>query len=201
MMLEAIAFLVDRDAVFKELYAQYGNPIVPNRPEGFQTFVKLILEQQVSLESARACYVKIEMALGEVTPQLILLASDEVLRACGVSRQKSSYLKALAEAILNKSLVLETLSGKHPDDVRNELIQIKGIGHWTIDVYLMFCLQSPDIFPIGDIALVNTLKELYGCNNKAEMLALADNWKPYRSMATYFFWHHYLQKRNRKFIY
>jgi len=85
--------------------------------------------------------------------------------------------------------------------MRNELIQIQGIGDWTIDVYLMFCLQSPDIFPIGDIALVNTLKELYGCNDKTEMLVLAENWKPYRSMATYFLWHHYLQKRNRKFIY
>jgi DNA-3-methyladenine glycosylase II len=200
-MQEAIAFLVEKELVFKQLYAQYGNPNVPARPEGFQTLCKLILEQQVSLESARACYVKIEMALGEVYPQLVLSASDEVLRACGVSRQKSSYLKALAEAILNKELVLETLSEKHPDEVRNELIQIKGIGHWTIDVYLMFCLQSPDIFPIGDIALVNTLKELYGCNDKAEMLALAGNWKPYRSMATYFLWHHYLQKRNRKFIY
>jgi DNA-3-methyladenine glycosylase II len=200
-MQEAIAFLVEKDTVFKELLTQYGNPLVPNRPEGFETLVKLILEQQVSLESARACYVKIEKALNEVSPQLVLSASDEVLRACGVSRQKSSYLKALAEAIQNKSLVLETLSEKHPDDVRNELIQVKGIGHWTIDVYLMFSLQSPDIFPIGDIALVNTLKELYGCKDKTEMLALAENWKPYRSMATYFLWHHYLQKRNRKFIY
>lgn len=200
-MQEAIAFLVERDTVFKALHAQYGNPLAPTRPECFQTLVKLILEQQVSLESARACYVKIEMALGEVSPKLILSASDEVLRGCGVSRKKSSYLKALAEAILNKSLVLETLSEKHPDDVRKELIQIKGIGHWTIDVYLMFCLQSPDIFPIGDIALVNTLKELYGCNDKAEMLSLAENWKPFRSMATYFFWHHYLQVRKRKFIY
>lgn len=200
-MQEAIAFLVEKDAVFKALHVQYGNPLVPTRPEGFQTLAKLILEQQVSLESARACYVKIEMALGEVTPLLILSASDEVLRACGVSRQKSSYLKNLAEAILNKELVLETLSEKHPDDVRTELIQVKGIGHWTVDVYLMFCLQSPDIFPIGDIALVNTLKELYGCDDRAEMLSLAENWKPYRSMATYFFWHHYLQKRNRKFIY
>jgi DNA-3-methyladenine glycosylase II len=121
-MHDAIAFLVERDTVFKELHVQYGNPLVPTRPEGFQTLVKLILEQQVSLESARACYVKIEMALGEVYPQLVLSASDEVLRACGVSRQKSSYLKNLAEAILNKELVLETLLEKHPDEVRNELI-------------------------------------------------------------------------------
>ena len=201
MMEDAIAFLVEKEIVFKQLYAQYGNPNVSTRPEGFQTLSKLILEQQVSLESARACYEKIEQALGEVTPKSINISSEALLRSCGVSRQKSSYLKALAEAILNKSLVLETLSEKHPDDVRKELIQIKGIGHWTIDVYLMFCLQSPDIFPIGDIALVNTLKELYGCNDKAEMLSLAENWKPFRSMATYFFWHHYLQVRKRKFIY
>lgn len=201
MMKEAIAFLVEKEIVFKQLYAQYGNPNVPTRPEGFQTLCKLILEQQVSLESARACYVKIEQALGEVTPKSINISSEALLRSCGVSRQKISYLKNLAEAILNQSLVLETLSEKHPDEVRNELIQIKGIGHWTIDVYLMFSLQSSDMFPIGDIALVNTLKELFGCKDKTEMLALAENWKPYRSMATYFFWHHYLQKRNRKFIY
>lgn len=88
-MQEAIAFLVEKDTVFKELHTQYGNPLVPNRPEGFETLVKLILEQQVSLESARACYVKIEKALNEVSPQLVLSASDEVLRACGVSRQKA----------------------------------------------------------------------------------------------------------------
>jgi DNA-3-methyladenine glycosylase II len=199
--MESIAYLVDKDAVFQELYQQYGNPFVPSRPEGFQTLVKLILEQQVSIESARACYLKIENALGEVTPKTIELASELILRNAGVSRQKSVYLKALAEAILSKSLVLESLSAKHPDEVRNELIKIKGIGHWTIDVYLMFSLQSPDILPIGDIAVVNTIKELYGVEDKEAMLLLAENWKPYRTMATYFLWHHYLVKRNRKFIF
>ena len=200
-MQEAIAFLVQKDAIFKKLHQDYGNPNVPSRPEGFQTLCKLILEQQVSIESARACYAKIENALGDVNPKAINAAAEEVLRSCGVSRQKAIYLKALAEAVLNKSLVLESLSQKHPDEVRNELIQIKGIGHWTIDVYLMFSLQSPDIIPLGDIAVVNTIKELYGCENKEEMMALAESWKPYRSMATYFLWHHYLVKRNRKFIF
>lgn len=200
-MQEAITFLIEKEVVFKKLYAQHGHPNVPKRPEGFQTLCKLILEQQVSLESARACYVKIEQALGEVTPELINVSSDELLRSCGVSRQKISYLKALAVAVLDKKLVLETFSEKHPDQVRSELIRVKGIGHWTIDVYLMFSLQAPDIFPIGDIALVNTVKELFGCKDKTEMLALSEHWKPYRSMATHFFWHHYLQKRNRKFIY
>ncbi|MFN3753201.1 DNA-3-methyladenine glycosylase family protein [Flavobacterium sp.] len=198
--MEAIAYLVEKDEVFQKLHQQYGIPNIPSRPEGFQTLCKLILEQQVSIESARACYVKIEKALGDVTPETTICASEETLRNCGVSRQKNIYLKALAEAILNKTLVLETLSQKHPDEVRNELIKIKGIGHWTIDVYLMFSLQSPDILPMGDIAVVNTIKELYGCEDKEAMILLAENWKPYRSMATFFLWHHYLIKRNRKFI-
>ena len=198
--MEAIAYLVDKDEVFKKLHQQHGNPFIPSRPEGFQTLCKLILEQQVSIESARACYVKIENSLGDVSPDTIISASEDTLRNCGVSRQKTNYLKALAEAILNKTLVLETLSQKHPDEVRNELIKIKGIGHWTIDVYLMFSLQSQDILPIGDIAVVNTIKELYGCKEKEEMIILSENWKPYRSMATFFLWHHYLVKRNRKFI-
>jgi len=200
-MQEAIAYLVDKDAVFKKLHQQYGNPYIPSRPEGFQTLCKLILEQQVSIESARACYVKMDNILGDVTPETIISASEEMLRNCGVSRQKTIYLKALAEAILDKTLLLETLSQKQPDEVRKELIQIKGIGNWTIDVYLMFSLQSPDIIPLGDIAVVNTIKELYGCEDKEVLLALSENWKPYRSMATYFLWHHYLVKRNRKFIF
>ena len=200
-MQEAISYLTAKDVVFKELHQQYGNPFVPTRPEGFQTLCKLILEQQVSLESARACYVKIESALENVSPKSIVEASEELLRSCGVSRQKTIYLKALAEAVSDKTLVLESLSQKMPEEVRSELIKIKGIGNWTIDVYLMFSLQSPDILPIGDIAVVNTIKELYGLEDKEAMINLAENWKPYRSMATFFLWHHYLVKRKRQFIF
>ncbi|HOD11202.1 MAG TPA: DNA-3-methyladenine glycosylase 2 family protein [Flavobacterium sp.] len=180
------------------MYLQYGKPFIPSRPEGFQTLCKLILEQQVSIESARACYQKLERFLIEVTPITISTISIEELRDCSVSRQKAVYLKALAEAILNKSLVLETLSQKTDDEVRKELIKIKGIGNWTIDVYLMFSLQSEDIIPLGDIAVVNTIKELFDCKTSEEIAKLSENWKPYRSMATFFLWHHYLEKRNRK---
>ena len=197
-MKDAISFLVEKDEVFKKLYLQYGKPFIPSRPEGFQTLCKLILEQQVSIESARACYQKLERFLIEVTPITISIISVEELRDCSVSRQKAVYLKALAEAILNKSLVLETLSQKSDDEVRNELIKIKGIGNWTIDVYLMFSLQSEDIIPLGDIAVVNTIKELFDCKTSEEIVKLSENWKPYRSMATFFLWHHYLEKRNRK---
>lgn len=196
-MEEAIIFLIEKDDVFKKLHLQYGTPFIPTRPPGFVTLCKLILEQQVSIDSAKACFLKIEKYLGEVTPQNIINCSDEELKSCGVSRQKILYLKILAEAV-SSELDLESFASKTADEVRNELIQLKGIGNWTIDVYLMFSLQSPDIIPLGDIAVVNTIKELFDVHTKEEMEQLSQNWKPYRSMATFMLWHHYLEKRNRK---
>ena len=139
-----------------------------------------------------------ESFLGKVTPQKILNASDEDLRNNSVSKQKTVYLKELSKAIVNKELDLESLSQKSEEQIKAELIAIKGIGNWTAEVYIMFCLQKEDVFPIGDIALQNTLKELFPVSTKEEMILLSENWKPNRSLATYFFWHYYLKKRNRE---
>ncbi|MGC4040047.1 MAG: DNA-3-methyladenine glycosylase 2 family protein [Flavobacterium sp.] len=196
-MQEAITFLIEKEDVFKKLHLQYGNPFIPSRPQGFATLCKLILEQQVSIDSAKATYLKIEKFLGEVTPETISNCPDEDLKSCGVSRQKILYLKTLAQAV-SAELDLESLAFKSVDEVRNELIKLKGIGNWTIDVYLMFSLRSPDIIPLGDIAVVNTIKELFDVHTREEMEQLSENWKPYRSMATFMLWHHYLEKRNRK---
>jgi len=196
-MEQAIAFLTAQDEVFEKLHLQYGNPFIPSRPQGFVTLCKLILEQQVSIDSAKACFVKIESKLGEVTSQTIANCAEEDLKSCGVSRQKISYLKALSKAV-SEDLDLESLATQSADEVRNQLIKIKGIGHWTIDVYLMFSLQSPDIIPLGDIAVVNTIKELFDIHTKEEMETLSEKWKPHRTMATFMLWHHYLEKRNRK---
>jgi len=120
------------------------------------------------------------------------------MRSCQISRQKSSYLKALSWAIIDNSLDLEKISKKSEEEIRKELTNIKGIGNWTVDVYLMFCLQAKNILPIGDIALFNTIKELTSANTKEEMISFAERWKPLRSLATYFLWHHYLEKRKKK---
>ena len=196
-MQEAITFLVEKEPVFKNLQQQYGTFFIPSRPSGFVTLCKLILEQQVSIDSAKACFLKIENLLGTVSPETISQCADEDLKSCGVSRQKISYLKIVSEAV-SSELDLESFPSKTADEVRNELIQIKGIGNWTIDVYLMFALQSPDIIPLGDIAVVNTIKELFDVHTKEQMVLLSENWKPYRTMATFMLWHHYLEKRNRK---
>ena len=197
-MKKSISYLLKKEKVFQQILDLYGEPIISTRPEGFESLCKLIIEQQVSLASAKACYLKMEEFLGKVTPQNILNASEEDLRNNSVSKQKTVYLKELSKAILNNELQLETLSSKSEDQIKLDLTSIKGIGNWTAEVYTMFCLQKEDVFPIGDIALQNTLKELFPVYTKEEMMQLSENWKPYRSLATYFFWHYYIKKRNRE---
>jgi DNA-3-methyladenine glycosylase II len=196
-MQQAIDYLIKKDKIFKVITDTYGVPIIPSRPQGFETLALLILEQQVSINSAKATYKKLKAIFEDFQPKNLLQLTDEDCRACGVSRQKTKYIKCLAEAILNKTIQLESFPSKSPYIIREELIKVKGIGHWTIDIYLMFSLHLPDIMPLGDIALVNTIKELLNINDKLEMEVYTQKWAPYRSMATFLLWHHYLRKRNR----
>ncbi len=200
-MEDAIQHLTQNDIVFKNIINKYGLPIIPKRSEGFETLVLLILEQQVSIDSAKATFLKLKEKEPDFNPEKLLSLSDESFRLLGVSRQKTSYIKALSTAILNNDIELCTLKSKTAQEVREELIKIKGIGNWTIDIYLMFCLQEPDLLPLGDIAVVNTMKELFDIHEKEAMEVYAQNWIPYRSMATFLLWHYYLNKRNRTVIY
>lgn len=194
---ESIERLLKNDSVFAVIHDKYGIPPNWTRPQGFVTLSKIILEQQVSLASANAHFLKLNNFLDEFTPSNILKLTDEEMRNCQISRQKSKYLRGLSGAVLRGELILEEFQELNESEIRKQLTSIKGIGDWTTDVYLMFCLQKPDIFPIGDIALVNTVKELTSVKTKEEILLLAENWKPFRSLAVYFFWHYYLKKRNR----
>ena len=99
--------------------------------------------------------------------------------------------------MLSNEINFESYSIKSEEEIRKELITIKGVGNWSIEVYLMFCLQSPDIIPLGDIAIKNTLKELYNCETELEMQLISDNWKPFRTFGSYTIWHYYLKKRNK----
>lgn len=200
-MQKAINFLTKKDKTFARIIKQYGIPVIPTRPQGFETLALLILEQQVSIDSAKAAFVKLKNTVKFFTPKYLLSLDDIDYRSCGVSRQKTSYIKALANAVLNNEIDIESLPFKSPALVREELIKIKGIGNWTIDVYLMFCLQSTDILPLGDIAVVNTIVELFNIHDKSEMEILSKSWSPHRSAATFLLWHYYLGKRNRKVTY
>ena len=123
------------------------------------------------------------------------------MRACYFSRQKIIYARELAKAVLSKQVNLKKLAVLPDEEVRNVLIQLKGIGHWTIDVYLMHSLQRTDLFPLGDIALVNSLKEtkkLPKDISKEDMMQIAEQWRPYRTVASMILWHSYIKKRGIK---
>ncbi len=189
--------LLKLDKVFVDIHALYGSPPNWQRPEGFVSLARIMLEQQVSLQSANAHFNKLNSYLPEFTPTEILKLSDMEMLSCQVSKQKSTYLRELSSAILSRKMDLENLRQLPETEIRSQLKSIKGIGDWTADIYLMFCLQSKDIFPAGDIAIVNTVKELTSTVSLEEIIARAAMWKPYRSLASYFLWHYYLRKRNR----
>ena len=196
-MQEAIDYLSQKDGVLKTIITEFGLPIIQKREEGFASMCHIILEQQVSIASAKAAYEKLVNLLGKVDPITIYNATDQDLKICGISRQKTIYLKDLAQRVINKELSFSSLPMKTEQQIRNELIQIKGVGNWSIDVYLMFCMQSQDIIPLGDIAIKNTLMELYNCQSEEEMLAISSNWKPFRTFASFIIWHYYLKKRGK----
>ena len=180
---------------------QHGHPPMWTRPATFQTLILTILEQQVSLASAYAAFKKLKEKIGYVTPAKILSLTDAELRACYFSRQKIIYARELARAVQSRKLNLKKISAAHEDEIRHELKKIKGIGDWTVDVFLMHALQRTDLFPLGDIALVNSLKEvkrLNGHTTKEDMLAIAEPWRPYRTIASMILWHAYIRKRGIK---
>ena len=178
--------LAQKDRDLQLVLKQYGHPPMWTRPARFQTLILTILEQQVSLASAYAAFKKLKQRIGLVTPAKILELSDEDLRACYFSRQKIVYARELATAIQSGQLKLGMLGRASDEEIRVALKKIKGIGDWTVDVYLMHALQRTDLFPLGDIALVNSLKEvkrLHADVTREEMLAIAEPWRPYRTIA------------------
>jgi len=189
--------LAATDADLAAIINTYGYPPLWSRPNTFETLVHIILEQQVSLASALSALNKLKERVGELTPARLLLLTDEEMRACYCSRQKITYIKYFAEALLSGHIKLNELEHLPNDAIRAQLITLKGIGHWTIDVYLMFVLQRADIFPIGDLAAVNAMKKvkhLPASTPKEELVIIATNWQPYRTVATMLLWHFYLSE-------
>ena len=182
------------------IISAHGYPPFWSRPNTFETLVHIILEQQVSLASALSALNKLRERLGLLTPEGMLTLNDEEMRACYVSRQKMSYLRHLAEALTSGRLNLAELEDMEDEAIRAKLTALKGIGHWTTDVYVMFVLQHADVFPTGDLAAMNALKRLKNLpanTPKEELIALAEPWRPYRTIATMLLWHLYLSKKDK----
>jgi len=194
--------LTGADKHLRSIVKQYGYPPLWRKTASFQTLIHIILEQQVSLASARAALNKLKERLGTVTPKKLLELTDKELRACYFSRQKTGYAKCLAQAIISRQIKLKNLSVLDDAEIRQQLKTIKGIGDWTVDVYLLFALQRTDVFPLGDLAMISALKEVKQLpkeTRKEELLKLSEPWRPYRSVASMMLWHYYIQKRKIKF--
>jgi len=191
----ALAELAGRDADLGRVFLEFGPPPMWDREPGFATLIHIILEQQVSLASARACFAKLMSTVGKLTPTALLDLDDETLRAAGFSRQKTEYARVLATAIQSRELDLNTLAALSDDEARNQLMRLKGIGRWTADIYLLMALGRPDVWPAGDLALVvaaQKVKRLEGRPTPEEFQALGEPWRPWRSVAARLLWHHYL---------
>ncbi len=190
-----LAELAGRDADLGRVLLDYGPPPMWDREPGFATLIHIILEQQVSLASARACFDKLIAAVGELTPATLLALNDEALGKVGFSRQKTEYARILAAAIEAGELDLASLSELPDDEVRRQLMRLKGIGRWTADIYLLMAMGRPDVWPVGDLALVaaaQRVKELEARPTPEEFQVLGEAWRPWRSVAARLLWNHYL---------
>ena len=186
--------LAARSPLFDDLLERNGTPPLWRRPASFETLVRLVLEQQVSLASANAAYRRLEQRLGAVTPEAFLASSDEQLRRDGFSRQKTGYVRGIAERILDGSFDPGAMS-REPAEAFDELVEIRGIGPWTASCYLVFVMGAPDAWPRGDRALhVSMARNLdlteIPDSDRAEVLA--ESWRPHRSVAARMLWHDYL---------
>jgi DNA-3-methyladenine glycosylase II len=188
------------DPLLGFVHCKYGTPPLWDREPGFVTLLQIILEQQVSLASAKACFEKLAAHLGNVSPENLLTLSDTELRKIGFSRQKTSYARHLSEAILAKRVDLDGLHLLPDTEVKAELIKLKGIGEWTSDIYLLMALLRPDVMPKGDIALHTAWHRLSGKPRpqSGEFLVIAERWRPFRSAAARLLWHYYLSTKAEK---
>lgn len=190
--------LASRDEALAKILASYGLPPLWAREPDFATLVHIILEQQVSLASALAAFTKLKEKIGEIVPDRLLSLTDDELRACYFSRQKSAYARALALAVADGSLDIDGIGAMADGEARRELKKIKGIGDWTADIFLLMALGRPDVMPKGDLALHVAYRKLHGLERAPdpdEFQVIAERWRPHRASAARLLWHFYLSGR------
>jgi DNA-3-methyladenine glycosylase II len=196
-LLRGVRILARRDPDLAQLARRYGPPPLWERDPGFPTLVHLILEQQVSLASARAAFDRLKLTLPRLEPALFLELDDATLKRVGFSRQKTGYARELATAVLSGTLDLDRLAHLDDTEVHADLTRIKGIGAWTSSVYLLMVLRRPDAFPAGDIALLTAAqraKRLRKRPSPERLERLAEPWRPWRAVAARMLWHAYLSE-------
>jgi len=192
---EAVRELAAVDPDLAGIAERHGTPPLWGRPPGFQTLVRIILEQQISLASAGAALERLVRAAGAVEPEAIVALGENGLRAAGQTRQKSRYVVGLARYVLDGRLDLGDVESAGDDEARRLLTSVVGIGRWSADIYLLMALGRPDIWPTGDLALAGAMrraKRLESVPTGAEQSTIAEAWRPWRAVAARLLWQAYL---------
>ena len=198
-LVQAARELADRDETLARILVTHGAPPMWRRATGFATLVHIILEQQVSLKSAKAMLLRLQSNIDPFTPEQFVQLGDAYLRALGVTRQKSAYLLHLSGSILSGDLSINKLSRMPDEEVRHRLTRIKGIGSWSADVYLLMAMRRADIWPAGDLALAVAAKELLNLEKRPtpdELEQIGERWRPYRAVAARMLWQYYLGRKS-----
>ncbi|MEH1781720.1 MAG: DNA-3-methyladenine glycosylase 2 family protein [Nostoc sp.] len=191
--------LANLDSDLAWILETLGPPPIWSREPGFATLLCIILEQQVSLAAAKAVFTRLCGVVVTLTPENFLTLDDAQLKGIGFSRQKILYCRGLANAIATGQLDLTKLEGMDETTIRTELKRLKGIGDWTVDIYLLMALQRPNVFPKGDLAIaiaLQRLKKLATRPTPAQLEAITQHWRPWRAVAARLLWHYYLSNTN-----
>ena len=191
--------LAARDELLANIHARFGDPPLWQRPAGFRTLVHIILEQQVSLGSAKSMLLRLEREIQPFTPDRFLELGELHLRGLGVTRQKSAYLLHLSQSVVSGELSLKALSRMSDDQVLVQLTGIKGIGLWSANIYLLMAMRRADIWPASDLALAVAIQELKGFAKRPtpeELERIAEQWRPHRAVAARMLWQYYLGRKS-----
>ena len=193
---KAKAHLSTKDTVLKKIIAGYEGEMLTPKGDAFGTLARAIVGQQISVKAADTVWGRFaQLAVGSgqltVRPAVILTFSDADLRACGLSSQKVTYLRALAEYFASNPKIIAAWPEMSDDELLASITSIKGIGVWTAEMFMIFHLGRPDIFPIKDIGVQKAMSRHYHNSDKvplSELTARAEDWRPYRSVATWYLW-------------
>ncbi len=192
--------LAARDPGLRALLRRNGPPLLWARRPGFATLLRIVLEQQVSLASARATFRRLARAVDPLTPARLARVGPARLRRHGLTRQKAAYCHGIARAVVDGRLDLRALGTLDDDAVRNALVEVKGIGSWTASIYLLMALRRPDVWPPGDLALARAVQQTRGLRRPpaaSRLAAIAETWRPYRAVAARMLWQDYLARRGQ----
>jgi DNA-3-methyladenine glycosylase II len=185
---EALAFLSRTDAIMAQLIVRYPTGLLKKNNNPFETLSRAIVGQQISVKAADTVWQRLTEKLETFAPSDLLALEVDILRGCGLSRQKISYLIAIAEAFEQQTLTPDDWEMMNDGEIIDQLVKVKGIGPWTAEMFLIFYLHRPDVFPLTDLGLINAVRLNYGEQSKAEILKFSRRWQPYRTVATWYLW-------------